>query len=869
MRRLFSIVSAAALLGVVLTGVAATSASAAAVDPGPESAIARAQQAFGQHRAALRVSDNDAFTVYSSKVDSNGASHVRYTRTYRGIRVYGGDLVVHNKPDGTYAGSSVGLAAPLNLSTTPKVSAAQAITAAKSRFAGTVSAVGTPEIIVDASSGFGTLAWETVVDGFRPDGQTPSRLHVFSDATTGSFLGSTDEVQTVDGTGNSIYAGTVTISTTLSGSTYTLTDPTHGNGNTCDLNNGTSTCSAMTDADNVWGNGLPSSDQSAAVDAHLGAALTFDYFKNVHGRNGIFGNGAGVPSRVHYGNSYVNAFWDGSQMTYGDGSGNANPLVSLDVAGHEMSHGVTENVVSGGLTYSGESGGLNESTSDIFGSMVEFSANNTSDPGDYDIGEEIDINGDGTPLRYMYNPSLDGASHSCWSTSTNSVDVHYSSGVGNHFFFNLAEGTGSTPYGTSPICGSAPAVTGIGRSAAERIWFRALDTYFTSNTRYVNTSNPANTSRAYTLSAATDLFGLCSAQYKAVQAAWTAVNVAGSDQACPAGNDFSITLSPSSAAVNPGGSVTSTVSTAITNGAAQTVALTASGLPAGATATFSPSSVTSGGSSTLTIATTGSTPAGTYPVTVTGTGTSSTRTATFTLTVNGPPGCSGTNPTDVTIPDNTTVESLITISGCAGNASATSTVEVHIVHTYRGDLVVSLVAPDGTAYTLLNRSGGSADNVDQTFTTNLSSEVANGTWRLRVQDAASADTGFINSWTLNLGGGTPPPCSGSNGTDVTIPDNTTVTSSIVISGCTGTASSTSTAEVHIVHTYRGDLVVSLVAPDGTVYTLLNRSGGSADNVDQTFTVNLSSENRNGTWILRVQDAASADTGFINSWTLTL
>jgi subtilisin-like proprotein convertase family protein len=223
----------------------------------------------------------------------------------------------------------------------------------------------------------------------------------------------------------------------------------------------------------------------------------------------------------------------------------------------------------------------------------------------------------------------------------------------------------------------------------------------------------------------------------------------------------------------------------------------------------------------------------------------------------------------VTIPDNTTVYSDIAISGCTGNASATSTVEVHIVHTYRGDLVVALVAPDGTAYTLLNRSGGSADNVDQTFTVNLSSEVANGTWRLRVQDAASGDTGYINTWTLNLGGGGTTTCTGTTGTDVTISDNATVYSDIAISGCTGSASSTSTVEVHIVHTYRGDLVVALVAPDGTAYTLLNRSGGSADNVDQTFTVNLSSETRNGTWRLRVQDAAAGDVGYINSWTLTL
>ena len=102
----------------------------------------------------------------------------------------------------------------------------------------------------------------------------------------------------------------------------------------------------------------------------------------------------------------------------------------------------------------------------------------------------------------------------------------------NHFFFNLAEGTGATAYGTSPVCGSAPAVTGIGRAKAEKIWFRALDVYFTSNTRYVNTTTPSNTARAYSLKAATDLYGTCSTEYKAVQAAWTAVNVAGSDAAC-------------------------------------------------------------------------------------------------------------------------------------------------------------------------------------------------------------------------------------------------------------------------------------------------------------------------------------------------
>ncbi len=94
------------------------------------------------------------------------------------------------------------------------------------------------------------------------------------------------------------------------------------------------------------------------------------------------------------------------------------------------------------------------------------------------------------------------------------------------------------------------------------------------------------------------------------------------------------------------------------------------------------------------------------------------------------------------------MESPITVAGCAGNASATAQIEVHIVHTYRGDLVVDLVAPDGTAYILHNRAGGSADNINQTYTVNLSSEQANGTWKLRVRDAAAADNGYVNSWSV-------------------------------------------------------------------------------------------------------------------------
>ncbi|WP_428962748.1 S8 family peptidase [Micromonospora fluostatini] len=222
----------------------------------------------------------------------------------------------------------------------------------------------------------------------------------------------------------------------------------------------------------------------------------------------------------------------------------------------------------------------------------------------------------------------------------------------------------------------------------------------------------------------------------------------------PPTDDFSVAVSPTSGSTAPGGSVTATVATATTNGSAQTVALSASGLPSGATATFSPASVTSGGSSTLTVATAAGTPAGTYPVTVTGTAASGTRTATYRLTVTGPGGgCSGSNGTDVAIPDAALAgaTSPIVIAGCGRAASASASVAVQIVHTYRGDLVIDLLAPDGSAYRLKNSSIlDGADNVNATYTVNLSSEAADGTWQLRVRDVFSGDTGHLDTWSLTL-----------------------------------------------------------------------------------------------------------------------
>ncbi|MET9761565.1 M4 family metallopeptidase [Streptomyces sp. NPDC006372] len=529
-----ALIAAAVQTGTATAAPTTAPAAASKAKPGSESVrLTPAQRAAlireadaGKAETAkdLGLGAKEKLVVRDVLKDSDGTVHTRYERTYDGLPVLGGDLVVKStKADATASVVKATRAAIEPATTTAAVSTAkaerQALSAAKADKAKSADVDKAPRKVIWAASGKPTLAYETVVGGLQADG-TPNELHVVTDAATGEKLFEYQGIET--GTGNTMYSGTVTLGTTQSGSTYNLTDAARGNHKTYNLNRGTSgTGTLFSGPDDVWGNGSASNAETAGADAHYGAALTWDYYKNVHGRSGIKGDGVGAYSRVHYGNNYVNAFWSDSCfcMTYGDGSGNTHPLTAIDVAGHEMTHGVTSNTA--GLNYSGESGGLNEATSDIFGSTVEFYANNSSDVGDYLIGEEIDINGDGTPLRYMDKPSKDGASKDSWYSGIGSIDVHYSSGPANHFFYLLSEGSGTKTINgvtyNSATSDGLP-VTGIGRDKAEKIWFRALTTKFTSTTNYA-------AARTGTLAATGELYGTDSAEYKAVQDAWAAINV--------------------------------------------------------------------------------------------------------------------------------------------------------------------------------------------------------------------------------------------------------------------------------------------------------------------------------------------------------
>lgn len=508
---------------------------------------------FGSGGAA-GLGRQDAVSVTDVIVEADGASHMRFARTFAGLPVLGGDFVVHRTAAGAWRAPSATLHAPLSLDLTPVVTATTA-TAAALAGATTISGVlpaGVPALVIDAFSAAPTLAWDVLTTGTQADG-TPSLLHSYVDAVTGAVRFTDDEIETVDGTGNSLYLGKVKLSTVLGADNYELRDLTRGSNYTADAENLTDDClpillqlctstapaTLFTDVDNTWGSASLDDRQTTAVDAHYGSALTWDYFLQTHKRRGIANDGVGVYSRVHYGTAYANAFWNDKCrcMTYGDGDRDKiGPLVSLDISGHEISHGLTSHTAQ--LFGSGESGGLSEATSDIFGTMIEFFANNKKDVGDYLIGEmpqqqAHDESGAPAAIRYMYRPSLDRSSPDCFSRTVANLGVHESAGVANHFFYLLAEGSKAKKINgfdyRSPTCNDDP-VKGIGRDAAAQVWYRALTMYFTSATDY-------SAARVATLRAAEDVFGAKGPQIASVIAAWDAVSVTAASRPLPPAQD--------------------------------------------------------------------------------------------------------------------------------------------------------------------------------------------------------------------------------------------------------------------------------------------------------------------------------------------
>ncbi|MHB8260668.1 MAG: M4 family metallopeptidase [Bacteroidia bacterium] len=351
-----------------------------------------------------------------------------------------------------------------------------------------------------------------------------SRANVFVDAQTGEILDSKSLICNTDAVGSAVtvYSGTVTMtSDNYATNQYRLRETGRGLGiNTYNLNNTTTyTQTDFTNTTSAWNlAGTNQGGDKAATDAHWGAESTYDYYSNVHSRNSIDNAGYALNSYVHYGTSFNNAYWDGTEMTYGDGAISSGFLIftALDVCGHEITHGLTN--FTSGLNGGGtdEASALNEGNSDIFGTTIEWYARPTQH--DWLMGEDITCSTAGVPnhvgLRDMSNPKNLGQPNCYMGINWDPAgECHNNNGPFTYWYYLLCQG-GS---GTNDL-GNAWSVTGITMAEARLIAFRGNTVYFTPTTTYAD-------ARTYMIEAATDLYGACSQELASTINAWYAVGV--------------------------------------------------------------------------------------------------------------------------------------------------------------------------------------------------------------------------------------------------------------------------------------------------------------------------------------------------------
>lgn len=439
----------------------------------------------------FRATGREELALSEVKEDELGKVHVRFRQTLRGIPVVGAELLVHaDKATGKVYAINGTFVPDENLPQRPALSGEVALQQA-AREAGIVSGVALdrPELVyVVRENGKAYLAWMTRVAFSDAKGEHLDRI--YADAVTGELV--TSEAL---------------IHSALYRKIYTA-------------NNGTSLPGTL-----LFVEGGSSSD-SVAMAAYNNLGYTYNYYKTKFNRDSIDGAGMQLIATVHYGNRYNNAFWNGSQMVFGDGDGTTfSPFANaLDVVAHELAHGVTERTAN--LTYSSEPGALNEAWSDIYGANVEAYRDGGITANTWKIGEVCYTpNTAGDALRYMNNPTADGYSAdyyperlypNCTPSSSNDYcGVHGNSGIANLAYYLLVAG------GTHPRGKTSVSVPAIGMAKAEQIFYRALTTYMTSSTNFQGARNA-------TAQAAADLYGgTSSAEYNAVQKCWDAVGAPG------------------------------------------------------------------------------------------------------------------------------------------------------------------------------------------------------------------------------------------------------------------------------------------------------------------------------------------------------
>ena len=484
------------------------------------------QNATQIFKEVLNPSPQTSFTTLKQEQDPLGFTHQKMQQYFNGVKVEFATLTLSSKNGNVQSLSSAYTPIAEDFNTTPSISATQALNSAKAHVGATKymwqnaqeAALAnyqkpTGELVIfpalENISESSRLAYKFDIYATQP----LYRADVYIDAKTGQFIFENKRIHhaNVPATGTSLYNGNVSFTADNSSGPYRLRQTADGNGiQTFDLNNSTNYNNAV----DVTSNSTNFTSNPTGVQAHFGAEQTHKYYSQKHGRNSYNGSGAVIKSYVSYSTNYVNAFWDGTRMTYGDGDGtNYGPLVSLDICGHEITHGVTE--YSANLVYSYQSGALNESFSDIFGESIEKFASGTND---WLMGDDIGAGGSGGALRSMSNPNAYGdpdtyQGTNWYSGSGDNGGVHTNSGVQNFWFYVLSEGKSGTN-----DKGDSYNVTGIGMDKAAAIAYRNLTVYLNSNSQYSDARNGA-------IQAAIDLYGAGSAEEIATTNAWYAVGV--------------------------------------------------------------------------------------------------------------------------------------------------------------------------------------------------------------------------------------------------------------------------------------------------------------------------------------------------------
>ena len=428
------------------------------------------QNLFADADGPVRGKGIDGLRTLKVNVDEVGMAHTKVQQLHNNVPVWGGEAIVHLARNGKFSHVTDDLIPDIKVNTTPDYTADEAIDLAVDEFYN-----GWDELDQDPVADLWILRQDGVdhlvyrVQLHRIDGTAHDEMPVmFIDAHTGELVWQYNNLQSATCSGTTNAYGTVSVDCYSSGGTYYLEDTTDLLG-TYSYNGTTSTLSYVTSTSTTFGT---STYTKNAVEAHYTIQKVYDYYKSTFGRNGINGSGGPgaisshgysfISSATSYSSGYVNAYWDSTNlyMVYGDGDGvYSNSLTTLDVGGHELTHGVTQ--YEANLTYSGESGGLNESMSDIFGAMVERSVKGESSTTTWYIGEDTWTPGtSGDALRYMSDPYKDGYSLDYYSSSAATTDVHYSSGISNLAFYLLSKG-GTHPRGKSTT--TVTAITASGR----------------------------------------------------------------------------------------------------------------------------------------------------------------------------------------------------------------------------------------------------------------------------------------------------------------------------------------------------------------------------------------------------------------------